>query len=63
MKRLSFNRGQALLQAIDHSDRSRNIVSGISPADVPIFIVAHLAGAPAGISVLRSFREHLAAPE
>jgi hypothetical protein len=48
MKRLPFNRGQALLQAIDHSERSRNIISGVAPADLPMLIVAHLAGAQAG---------------
>ena len=46
MKRLPFNRGPALLQAIDHSEGSRKIISGIAPADVPIFIVA-FAGARA----------------
>jgi hypothetical protein len=48
MKRLPFNHGQALLQSIDPSERFRNIISRIAPADLSIFIVARLAGAQAG---------------
>jgi hypothetical protein len=69
MKRLPFNRVEAVLHHIDHGERPRDIISGIAPAHVPIFIVAHLAGALTGISVVRSFfaasdvRERMAAPE